>query len=122
MSQVAEWIDAAIHNDDPRPLITLGDVMVDVMQNRAAIMQGQRSCMVTRIADYETTGERVMEAWLAGGDMGEIIAAVPQLEQIARASGCTQAMVTGRRGWERMLKPYGYAYSHTVLRKLLTHG
>lgn len=61
------------------------------------------AAMVTRI-DGDT-----FEAWLAGGAV--LSGCLPYLEQAIEASkeaGTTNARMTGRKGWARVLKPYGW--------------
>lgn len=51
----------------------------------------------------------VFEAWLAGGAV--LSGCVPFLEtafKAGREAGATSARLTGRKGWERVLRPYGW--------------
>lgn len=80
---------------------------------------GDKSCMVTTISDFPGAQERIIECWLAGGDMSEIKSMIAPLEDWARRVGCTQAHVTGRKGWVRALAPFGYEHYATTVRKLL---
>jgi hypothetical protein len=60
------------------------------------------AALVTRI-DGDT-----LEIWLAGGT---ILAALPYIETIIEASkqaGATNGRVVGRKGWRRVLQPYGW--------------
>lgn len=61
------------------------------------------AAMVTKL-DGET-----IEIWLAGGKV--LSTSVPFLEtalMAAREEGATNARIVGRKGWERILKPYGW--------------
>lgn len=61
------------------------------------------AAMVTRI-DGDT-----LEVWLAGGAV--LSTSVPFLETAIEASkqaGTTNGRITGRKGWERILKPFGW--------------
>lgn len=61
------------------------------------------AAMVTRI-DGDT-----LEVWLAGGAV--LKGCVPFLETAIEASkqaGTTNGRLSGRKGWERVLKPYGW--------------
>lgn len=61
------------------------------------------AAMVTRI-DGDT-----LEVWLAGGAV--LSGSVPYLETAIEASkgaGTTNGRITGRKGWARVLKPYGW--------------
>lgn len=82
--------------------------------------RGKNSEMFLRRHEFTGTGEVVMEAGPASGDMAEILGVTPALEQWARSIGCTQVHVySGRQGWERALKPMGYEVYQIVLRKIL---
>ena len=118
--QTRAWIEAALAAAGKRPLWTLEDVVADISSGEAQLWTGQRSCMVTAITPFEGAGEKICEAWLAAGALDEIEEAIPQLEAFARANGCTQAHVTGRKGWVRALAPHGYEHWATIVRKLLT--
>ena len=61
------------------------------------------AAMVTRI-DGDT-----LEVWLAGGAV--LRTSVPFLEtaiEASKAAGTTNGRITGRKGWARVLKPYGW--------------
>lgn len=52
---------------------------------------------------------KVLEVWLAGGAV--LSGAVPFLETAiaaAREVGATSGRIVGRKGWERVLAPYGW--------------
>lgn len=113
------WLTAALHATT-RPLYTISDVETDLAANEARLWIGERSCILTKVNDYASTGERVLEIWLGGGDLAEIREAIPTLEDWARRAGCTQATIDGRRGWLRTLAPFGFREYTTVVRKILT--
>ena len=115
--QVAPLLQAALEADDDRPLWTLDDVRIELEQGRAHLWVGERSAMVTTIVEFGP--ERIIECWLAGGDMTEILSITPIIEDHARRVGCTQAHVTGRKGWVRALAPLGYEHYATTVRKIL---
>lgn len=111
-------LEAALNAEDDAPLWAIDDVRAELEAGNAHLWLGERSAMVTTIADFN--GERIIECWLAGGDMGEILSLTPAIEDHARRVGCTQAHITGRRGWVRALAPHGYEHYATVVRKILT--
>ena len=116
--RVAPLLDAALKAEDARPLWTLEDVKRDLEARRSHLWVAEQSAMVTTISDW-ANGERIIESWLAAGDMNEILAMTPVLEDWGRRVGCTQAHVQGRRGWVRKLAPFGYEHYSTTLRKIL---
>ncbi len=61
------------------------------------------AAMVTRL-DGDT-----LEVWLAGGAV--LTTSVPFLEtaiEASRAAGTTNGRIIGRKGWARVLRPYGW--------------
>ena len=56
----------------------------------------------------------------AGDDLASwILEALHALETWAREMGATQIVLEGRRGWERVLRPYGFNPTRTVCVKEL---
>lgn len=84
-----------------------GDVRDGLDSGRAqlwlAVTDRPRAAMVTKL-DGTT-----LEIWLAGGAV--LSGAVPFLETTlaaAREAGATDARIIGRKGWARVLAPYGW--------------
>lgn len=84
-----------------------GDVKASLAVERAQLWLTLNpepvAAMVTRI-DGDT-----LEIWLAGGKV--LSTSVPFLETAIEASkeaGTTNGRITGRKGWARVLKPYGW--------------
>lgn len=74
--------------------------------------------MVTRVADYSRA--RVASIWLAGGDMTELVGLMlPEVEAWAKANGCSEIELAGRKGWQRVLAPNGFRTQAYVMRKPL---
>jgi hypothetical protein len=96
------------------------DLMYDFARGHAQLWSGKNSAFVTQI----DPDEKALHCWLAGGDMDELLLMMPGLEAFGRGWGCTCATVilAGRRGWIRVLKPYGYQLDGDVLRKALVDG
>ncbi len=111
------WLEAALAHDDERPLWTIDDVRADVEQGRSTLWSGERSCVLVSRMPFGR--ETLADGWLAGGELDEIMQAIPRIEDWARIVGCTQAHIAGRRGWERALRPLGYDHYATTVRKLL---
>lgn len=61
--------------------------------------------MIGEIINHPS-GLRVGNGWLAGGDLDEILQLVPELEEYAKYSYCHRVMVSGRRGWLKVLDGY----------------
>ncbi len=114
--QVRAWLEEALH--DPAPLYELPDVLRAIEDNHAQLWVGDRSCMVTQIDDYPS-GERVLMVWLCAGDLDHVMEGRVQVEEWAKAAGCTQIIIEGRPGWARALKEHGFEHYATQVRKIL---
>lgn len=76
------------------------------------------SAGVTQI--NENPFHKCLFIFLAAGDLNEIAHdAGPVIEQWAADRGCTSIILSGRRGWERAVRPLGYDFQSTNLIKRL---
>jgi hypothetical protein len=89
------------------------DLLDDLTRGDAQLWFGERAALVTQHVD------RCLHIWLAGGDLREIIEMRVGVEAYARARGCQEITITGRAGWERVLRPHGYSPRDGELRKAL---
>jgi hypothetical protein len=78
---------------------TFEDVQEAVTAGRLQFWPGPHSAVITEIVDYPR--QRVINFFLAGGNLAELEAMQPALLDWGRAQGCTSATFTGRKGWER---------------------
>lgn len=96
---------------------TIDDVARALAENRAQLWPGKNAVIVTEINTYPS--ERVIQVWLAGGDMQEIMQMAAGLESWARLNGCSSVLVEGRKGWARTLNAQGYEpYTFTAIKRL----
>jgi hypothetical protein len=96
----AAWLEAALAHAGE---FDLQMVFERVSRGDAVLWPGERAAVVTEVAEGE------LHAWLAAGDLAEIVAMTPGLEAWGRAAGCSAATLRGRPGWARVLGPHGYA-------------
>ena len=60
-----------------------------------------------------------LHVWLAAGRLEAVLALRPGLEAWARGAGCTRITLDGRKGWARVLAPFGYRRAgHEIERRL----
>jgi hypothetical protein len=86
----------------------LSDVEALVRRGEAQFWAATKSALISVVEDDPR--ERRLLIWLAGGDLHELSAEVlPRVEAWARTQGCRRLLIVGRAGWERVLKPQGYA-------------
>lgn len=55
--------------------------------------------------------------FLAGGHWEEIMAFQPEMLQIAKALGCKYLSISGRHGWTKVMKEYGWKHQYSVVYK-----
>ena len=65
------------------------------------------------------TGAREIHGMLAVGNLLAILGLIEQAEAWAKSRGIEFASIASRSGWERVLKPCGYAVYQIELRKEL---
>ena len=57
--------------------------------------------------------------WLSGSDIQADLEDLGLIEMWAKQNGYTDIEVWGRKGWERWMKPHGYHYERTVLKRVI---
>lgn len=99
---------------------SLIDVAKALDNHMAVLWTGDRSAMVTTVAQYGD--ELVVVVLLGGGDMAELLAkGMPRAEQWARDAGCVRAEIyePTRDGWARVLGQHGWRKMDGGLEKIL---
>tara|TARA_R100000306_G_C4251234_1_gene80562 strand:+ start:93 stop:482 length:390 start_codon:yes stop_codon:yes gene_type:complete len=97
-------------------LQTVDDLLEEVEKGSALFYPVQDGAAVFKLAEYPQ--KRVLLIWLYGGEMASNIEGVLEAAEFhARELDCTEITIGGRRGWERVLKPYGFAHRGVVLTK-----
>lgn len=75
------------------------------------------SVIVTSVETYPQA--KVLQLWLAGGDLKEILAAEPTIMAWAAKRGCSMLRIAGRRGWVRFFP--GATMSHAVITRRISN-
>ena len=97
---------------------TVDDVMGMVEDGRLQFWPGPHSVVITEIIEYPQ--RRVLNFFLAGGHLAELEAMLPGIEAWGRTQGCTEASLSGRKGWVRsFLAHEGWHESLVVMTKEL---
>lgn len=94
---------------------TEDEVLELLASNQAQLWQGDRSAMVLQLLRPPPT----LHIWLAGGEMGDLLNMRGGMEAWGRTQGCEFVTINGRRGWARVLGPFGYLPDGEELRKAL---
>lgn len=99
----------------------LDDVRKDIEDEVAIFYPIENGAAVFRVARYPQ--RKLFRIWLFGGATGTGRA---NLEAVMEAADfhadlyeCDGIEVTGRKGWEKVLKPFGYEYKEVTLVKEL---
>lgn len=94
---------------------TEAEVIALLADNQAQLWRVEGAAMVVQLIQPPPT----VHIWLAGGEMGALLSMRGGLEAWGRAQGCDWITINGRRGWKRVLAPFGYEPDGEELRKAL---
>ena len=75
------------------------DIRGMVLRGEAHFWPGVNSCIVTEF--ISSPGKQFLNFFLAAGHLGELEAMTPLILEWGKMNGCTHALLTGRKGWER---------------------
>jgi hypothetical protein len=95
---------------------TLAHVKEEIEKGNAQFFPTVNSAGVTRIVPYPS-GLKVIELWLAGGNLWELKQSNINAMRWAREIGCHKSVIYGREGWQRELEGYREA-SRTLVKDL----
>ena len=97
------------------------DVLREIEDDHAIFYPVENGATVFRIALYPQ--KRMLRIWLFGGIVGTGRANLDTVMEAAdfhaKEHECDGIELVGRRGWEKVLKPYGYEHKRVVLIKEL---
>lgn len=98
---------------------TVEDVRAAVERGDAQLWPGVQSVIITEIVQMPQWRE--LRFWLAAGDMTELRAMYPVVEEFGRRTGCQYCTMTGRDGWARsfLTKDEGWTAEATLYMKEL---
>ena len=97
---------------------TVDDVLKQIEDDHAIFYPFKNGASVFKVQLYPQ--RRTLCIWLAGGEMDANLEAVMEAaEYHAKKHECDGIEVSGRKGWEKVLKPYGYEHKRVKLIKEL---
>jgi hypothetical protein len=118
MTGYADFRDRFAAALDPR-LHRIGHLDALLLSGGAQLWTGEQAALVTEIRTFPT-GATAICVLVAAGEIGEIVDRLrPEAERWAREAGCGLAIVESRGGWQRALRPHGYAPFQVSLLKSL---
>jgi len=97
---------------------TIEDIAKAVTNKQMQFWPGSQSAVITEIQVYPRS--KACHYFLAGGNIEELAAMRPVIEQWALSIGCNRVTLAGRRGWiKSFLADEGYQERWTVMSKEL---
>lgn len=109
------WIEAALEYSGGTH--SFEDIVADLVSGMAQFWPAPRGFFITRIIIYPQ--KKVLHFSLGGGDLDQLALMHNDVLEWGRAQGCTSAMLSGRKGWERTLKQLSWTPLHQTLIKEL---
>lgn len=113
-ARCAPWLLAAIEYNGGE--ISLADVYDGIASGTYLLIPG-RACAIVLEPIAHPSGKRVMNFFLAGGDLKELQRLEQRICAMARQDGFDSAAIFGRRGWLKRLN--GYAEKAVYMEKKL---
>ena len=111
-------VDALEHSGNE---YTVDDVLQEIEDDHAIFYPVENGATVFRIVPYPQ--KRMLRIWLFGGEVGtgraNLTAVMEAADFHAKEHTCDGIELVGRRGWEKVLEPYGYEHRHVMLIKEL---
>ena len=110
LERCREWIEAALeysggtHNFD--------DIVEGLKSGVLQLWPTPRGCIVTEIVLYPR--KRVLNVFLGGGELDQILDMHTDVVNWAKAQGCTSLTMSGRAGWKKPLAPHGWKPQHAT--------
>ena len=89
------------------------DVARAVNEGRMQAWTAGDSLVVTEVLEFPKA--KALNVFLAVGNLDEVMALQPDLEQFGREHGCSVMRMEGRKGWTRVLPHFGWAADQKVI-------
>ena len=87
------------------------DIYEGLYKGTMQLWPAKDSCLVTEIIKYPK--KKVLNIFLGGGDLTEILSMHSDVISWAKQQGCTALNMTGRFGWKKPLAKHGWQPMHT---------
>tara|TARA_R100000482_G_scaffold13473_1_gene4012 strand:- start:70 stop:429 length:360 start_codon:yes stop_codon:yes gene_type:complete len=87
------------------------DIYEGLYKGTMQLWPAKDSCLVTEIINYPK--KKVLNIFLGGGDLTEILSMHDDVISWAKQQGCTALNMTGRFGWKKPLAEHGWQPMHT---------
>jgi len=103
------WIEAALeYSGGTHDFI---DIAEGIYKGTLQLWPSPKGCIVTEIVVYPR--KRMLNVFLGGGELDQILDMHQDVIQWAKAQGCTALTMTGRAGWKKPLAKHGWNQLHS---------
>lgn len=92
---------------------TFDDIVAMVFTQRVFFIPLERSFFIVEKLCYPQ--HNCLHLFLGGGDLDEILAFQPKMQELARLHDCKYVSVAGRAGWQRVLEAKGWRHISTTM-------
>lgn len=91
------------------------DIVDGVYDQRFQLWSTGKGCLVTEIHVFPK--KKVINIFLGGGELAQLADMHDDVIAWAKEQGCSGASISGRKGWVRAFKKYGWRPLHTTIVK-----
>lgn len=105
------WIEAALRYSGGTH--EYSDIVEAVLKGTMQLWPTPRGCAITEIVVYPR--KKLLNVFLAAGELDQVTGGIEAVAAWAKSQGCQGMMMSGRRGWERILGKLGWSRLHTVM-------
>ncbi len=96
---------------------SLEDLKKLVLSGKAQFWPTKNSVGISEI--LSTPKCRTLSVWLAAGKMDEVLELAEAAAKFGKSQGCQKMRVSGRKGWERVMRYIGYSFKNITLERIL---
>lgn len=97
---------------------TIGDIKDALHRGEMQAWVNGESFVITSV--HQTPRKRILNVFLAVGELDDILALEPQIEAFARSEGCHFVEAIARPGWRKSAASRGWHRKQEIYRKELT--
>ena len=112
-SDIRGWIGAALEGSG----WSVDEIAAGIAKGDFFLFPHAEGCMVGEF--ITSPRHKVMHVFAMGGTLKAVTDLLPVVEAFARIHGCDTGGATGRPGWVRFLRRYGYEPASTAVQKEL---
>lgn len=89
------------------------DIVRGVHDFRMQLWANDKAAAITEIIDFPQ--KRVLNVFLAGGDMDHLMDMLDSAKAWGKGEGCSEIIMSGRKGWLRVLDKQGWSDKFSVM-------